>query len=181
MSFTAQLIRAERKKRGMKQVELAAKAGCVRAKISRIENGMTPTKEDLEMIARALNSMYLRILALGTTSQPVIFNNINDEFYIAACRFKQECLEAVDALDKVLKQSYNIRNIEDCSKEQKEIIEYALLQTDDINHACNILDCAAHELGFDIEKRNRKNLEKYRRRNYLTYGARPDVHKVGEK
>jgi len=176
LNFKGELVRAEREKAGLTQKELAEKANYSRAMISKIESGRKKAKKhDLILIAQALNSMYLMIAARGTTTLPIVFDQINDDFYVAANKFLQECQEAIEAVEDVLCLAHNVETIEDCSDEQKESIMYALTQVCDVNHACDVVDCAAGNMGFDIEKRNRKNLEKYRQRNYLSYGARPDL------
>ncbi|WP_408954759.1 helix-turn-helix domain-containing protein [Natroniella sp. ANB-PHB2] len=164
--YIGNLIKEERGK--MTQKELAKKVGVDRSTISKYESGTEMSKDMLRIIAEALNSLKLKMIADGTTTETIIFDQVNLDFYVSLSKTRQELLEAAQAINDVLDFAHNVESIEELKEQERERIEYMLEQIDDVNHACDMADLVCHEFGADINKRNEKNLQKYYAKGYLS-------------
>ncbi len=162
------LVRNERKKRGWTQARLAAEVGFDRTHISKVENGKPITRDDLQLLAEALDSMVLTLLAMGTTTEPLLFDRVRLDFYITLSKAKQEYREAAEAIEQVLAFAHNLTDWTSCSETEKEAIDHMLGQVGDCHHVSANVDLAAHEFGCDIQKRNRINRQKYVERGYIS-------------
>jgi transcriptional regulator with XRE-family HTH domain len=154
--------------RGTTQEDLANEVGVDRTTISKYINGHINVPIDvLDNIATALDSPELKILAFGTTSQGLIFDQVKLEFYVTAVKAIEEFKEAVEDIEKALLIAYNIDSIEELDQDQQEKFNHMLDSLEDSRHVINMLDICAHGLGADLEERNKRCLQKYRQRGYL--------------
>jgi transcriptional regulator with XRE-family HTH domain len=154
--------------RGTTQEDLANEVGVDRTTISKYINGHINVPIDvLDNIATALDSPELKILAFGTTSKGLIFDQVKLEFYVTAVKAIEEFKEAVEDIEKALLIAYNIDSIEELDQAQQEKFNHMLDSLEDSRHVINMLDICAHGLGADLEERNKRCLQKYRQRGYL--------------
>lgn len=168
MSLLGKMVREEIKKVGLTHKQVAKHLGIDRTTLSKYINGHLPFPDDIrDKLLDYLKSPRLRILVKGTTSTNIIFNKVKIEFYVTAMKTIQEHKEAIEAIENVLNFAYNINSTNDMTEKQLQQFNYMLDQNEDSNHACDMLDIAAHELGADLKARNERCLKKYIDRGYI--------------
>lgn len=169
MSVIGESIRKAMKVQGLTQSQVARHINVDRTTLSKYINGHLNVPEDiLRELVEYLKSPVLRIKVYGTTSSNIVLDKVHIEFYKSALKAVEEFEEAVRSINKVLSFAYNINSLDEMNKEQKKQFEHMLDEIEDANHACDMLDVAAADLGADLDKRNKRCYKKYLERGYLT-------------
>ncbi len=164
-----QIIKEARERKYITQQELADRVpGLGRTSISKYENGAPIPDDVLCSISEALDDPVLRILTAGTTSSRLVFDQVKVDFYITGMKAIEEMEETIEDIKRVMEFAYNVDSIEQLVSEQKEAFDHMLDEVEDTNHALDMLDIAAHKMGADLRKRNRRCLLKYHVKGYIS-------------
>jgi len=164
-----EFIKDEMKRKRITQSQLACKIGVDRTTISKyINNHVNIPSDVLHNITAVLDSPKLRILAFGTTSSGLVFDQVKLKFYVTAVKAIEEFKETVEDIESVLLFAHNIDSVEELDQGQQEKFNHMLDSLEDVRHVINMLDICAHELDADLEARNERCLQKYRQRGYLS-------------
>ncbi len=154
--------------KGLTQAQVSRQVGIDRSTLSKYMNNHVDVPADIKRrLVKYLSDPILRIKFYGTTSTNIVFDKAQIEFYHTAVKAIEEFEEAIESIKAVLDFAYNIDSIESLDDGQKESFEKMLDEIEDANHACDMMDVAAAELGADLEARNKRCYEKYRDRGYL--------------
>ena len=164
-----EVIRTAMKKKGITQNQLAKKMCVDRTTLSKYMNGHLNTPYDIKRkLVVYLKDPILRIKVHGTTSSNVVYDKLNFELYLLAVKAIEEFQKATKSIEEVLHFAYNIESKSQMSNNQKNIFEQMLDDIEDANHACDMMDVAATDLGADLEERNKRCYERYLKNGYIS-------------
>jgi len=162
-------IREGMRKKGLTQSQVARMLNIDRTTLSKYMNGHLNIPDDIKRkLVGYLQHPVLRIKVFGTTSGNLVFDKAKIEFYESSLKAIEEFEEAISSIKEVLRFAYNVSSKKEMTEEQQEKFEIMLDDIEDANHACDMLDIAAADLGADLEERNKRCYEKYVSRGYLT-------------
>lgn len=162
-------IREGMSKKGLTQSQVARMLNIDRTTLSKYMNGHLNIPDDIKRkLVGYLQHPVLRIKVFGTTSGNLVFDKAKIEFYHSVVKAIEEFEEAIKSINEVLRFAYNVNSKNEMTEEQQEKFEIMLDEIEDANHACDMIDVAAAELGADLDERNKRCYEKYLSRGYLS-------------
>ncbi|TDO92300.1 helix-turn-helix protein [Halanaerobium saccharolyticum] len=154
--------------KGLTQEQVSRQVGIDRTTLSKYMNNHVDVPNDIKRsLVSYLSDPVLRIKFYGTTSSNIVFDKAHLEFYKSGLKAIEEFKEAIESIEEVLNFAYNINSEEELTDDQMEKFEKMLDEIEDANHACDMVDITAAELGADLDARNRRCYKKYRTRGYL--------------
>jgi len=155
--------------KGLTQEQVSRQVGIDRTTLSKyMNNHVKEIPDDIKRsLVKYLSDPVLRIKFYGTTSSNIVFDQAHLEFYKSGLKAIEEFKEAIESIEEVLNFAYNTNSKEELTDGQMEKFEKMLDEIEDANHACDMVDITAAELGADLDARNRRCYEKYRTRGYL--------------
>lgn len=164
-----EILRDELNRKDWSQKKLAVESGYSEPLVSNYLNGGKPPHHFFEEAAEALNSIRLKMLLQGDTTDKLYFDKINFDLFRVMMRVKDEAQELIEAIEAAEKVMHNPHEFDECNKRQIKKLTDVLEQAKDVNHAVEHLDIAAADFGAEecLEERDKKAFMKYVNRGYM--------------
>lgn len=149
MKSTGDLIREERKRRGMTQEQLANMINKSRTTITKYENGQVIPHDELLDIIEALRSPRLRLEVLGGALTSYYLDRVDLNPLATQQKAIEEMQEAIDALKRL--NLINKIGPEDLTEEEREqLVNDTMMELQDVRICSNMIMISLSER-YDID------------------------------
>lgn len=171
MKNIGQLLKKERKRRGMTQQQLADLIpGLTRSSISKYESGGNIPNYNMEKIIEVLKSPRLKLAVSGTVINSPLLDNVDLSPLATQQKMLEELKETIDSLKSFnLINKLNSRDLND--EERESLFKDVLVQVCDLD-ICSSLFMASMAENFDIDihRLEKHEINKMKNKGYISRG-----------